>query len=78
MECRYHDRGPLHAGEEKSVRSTTPRSTACRASANTYTVEHALDAGTHGILNARAFGAYPRSAIVVNAARGDLVDDGGM
>ncbi len=74
MKIHYHNRRRLDASaEEDAVWHETAED--LFAHSDILSVHCASTAGTRGLLNARTLALLPGGAIVVNTARGDIVDD---
>lgn len=74
MELHYHSRRPVNAEDEHGARyhaSFEEMLPHC----DFLSVNCASTAETRGIVNARTIALLPEGAIVVNTARGDIVDD---
>ena len=77
MEIHYHNRRRLTPAEEQGAIYHATLDSLLSVS-EFLSVNAPSTPETRGILNATAFAKMPRGAIVVNTARGDLIDDGDM
>jgi len=74
MELHYHSRKPVAAGDEHGARYHA-RFEDMLPHCDFLSVNCASTGATRGIVNARTIAMLPDGAIVVNTARGDIVDD---
>ena len=77
MEIHYHNRRRLTPAEEQGAIYHATLDSLLSVS-EFLSVNAPSTPETRGILNASAFAKLPRGAIVVNTARGDLIDDGDL
>jgi lactate dehydrogenase-like 2-hydroxyacid dehydrogenase len=77
MEIHYHNRRRLTPAEEQGAVYHATLDSLLSVS-EFLSVNAPSTPETRGILNASAFAKLPRGAIVVNTARGDLINDGDM
>jgi lactate dehydrogenase-like 2-hydroxyacid dehydrogenase len=77
MEIHYHNRRRLSPTDEQGAIYHATLDSLLSVS-DFLSVNAPSTPETRGILNATAFAKLPRGAIVVNTARGDLIDDGDM
>ena len=77
MEIHYHNRRRLSPADEQGAIYHATLDSLLGVS-DFLSVNAPSTPETRGILNATAFAKLPRGAIVVNTARGDLIDDGDM
>ena len=77
MEIHYHNRRRLTPAEEQGAVYHATLDSLLSVS-EFLSVNAPSTPETRGILNASAFAKLPRGAIVVNTARGDLIDDGDL
>lgn len=74
MEIHYHNRSRLsEAGEQGAHYHESPE--ALFAQSDILSINCASTPQTRGLINARTLALLPEGAIVVNSARGDIVDD---
>ena len=74
MQLHYHSRNPVGAPDDHGARYHDTFE-AMLPNCDFLSINCASTPETHGILNARSIALLPENAIVVNSARGDIVDD---
>ena len=77
MEIHYHNRSQLPEQEEAGARYHDSLESLL-PNCDFLSVHAASTPQTRGIINAETLQALPRGAIIVNTARGDLVDDNAL
>lgn len=75
MEIHYHNRRAVDGMDEATYHPTL---TGLLSRSDFFSINCASTSETRGLINSTALAALPRGAIVVNTARGDIVNDGDL